>query len=34
MGGILVILAGDFRQILPIVKGATKYDEMKVQIVK
>lgn len=31
MGGILIILAGDFRQILPIVKGGTKFDEMKVK---
>lgn len=30
MGGLLVVLAGDFRQILPIVKGGTKYDEIKV----
>lgn len=30
MGNVLVILAGDFRQILPIVKGGTKYDEIKV----
>lgn len=30
MGGVMVILAGDFRQILPIVKGGTKYDEIKV----
>lgn len=30
MGGILTILAGDFRQILPIVKGGTRYDEIKV----
>lgn len=32
MGGVLVILAGDFRQILPIVKGGTKFDEIKVTI--
>lgn len=31
MGGILVVLAGDFRKILPIVKGGTRYDEMKVK---
>lgn len=30
MGGILVVLSGDFRQILPIVKGGTKHDELKV----
>lgn len=30
MGGVLVILSGDFRQILPIVKGGTKYDEIQV----
>lgn len=29
MGGVLMVLAGDFRQILPIVKGGTKYDEIK-----
>lgn len=34
MGGILLILAGDFRQILPIVKGGTKYDEIKVKLKK
>lgn len=28
MGGVLTILAGD--QTLPIVKGGTKYDEIKV----
>lgn len=33
MGGVLVILAGDFRQILPIVKGGTKFDEMKAKII-
>lgn len=34
MGGVLLILAGDFRQILPIVKDGTKYDEMKVKVIK
>lgn len=30
MGGILIVISGDFRQILPIVKGGTKYDELNV----
>lgn len=33
MGGILMLLSGDFRQILPIIKGGTKYDELKVKVI-